>query len=241
MLHALFLLLFVLVAAPLASYVPLAALAGILAVVAWNMIERPAIAALARSGAGETMVLALTFLLTVFRDLTEAIVAGVALGSVLFIHRMSRMTAIAAETPLVPQDMPDDAEPRRPYDEAAAADPDVVVYRIRGVLFFGAAASIASVLDRIQDTHRALIIDFSEAPMLDSTGASMIEELARKMRRRGVTLWLTGARRDIRRVLLAHGLRRPAARYAPAVEDALRAIRAERARERAGAPEAAQA
>ncbi len=94
MLHAVFLLLFMLIAAPLAAYIPLAALAGVLAVVAWNMIERPAIAVLLRSGWGEALVLAATFLLTIFRDLTEAIVVGFALGSVLFIHRMSRTTAV---------------------------------------------------------------------------------------------------------------------------------------------------
>ncbi|EPX86526.1 Sulfate permease [Rubellimicrobium thermophilum DSM 16684] len=81
MLHAVFLLLFMLIAAPLAAYIPLAALAGVLAVVAWNMIEKPAIAILVRSGWGEATVLAATFFLTIFRDLTEAIVVGFALGS----------------------------------------------------------------------------------------------------------------------------------------------------------------
>jgi SulP family sulfate permease len=79
MLHAAFLLLFMLVAAPLAAYIPLAALAGVLAVVAWNMIEKPAVAILLRSGRGEATVLGVTFFLTIFRDLTEAIVAGFAL------------------------------------------------------------------------------------------------------------------------------------------------------------------
>ena len=85
MLHAGFLLLFVLVAAPLASYIPLAALAGVLAVVAWNMIESQAFANLIRASRGDAAVLLSTFLLTVFRDLTEAIVVGFALGSVLFL------------------------------------------------------------------------------------------------------------------------------------------------------------
>ena len=98
MLHAVFLLLFIVVAAPLAAFIPLAALAGVLVVVAWNMIEKPAIAILLRSGWGEATVLGATFLLTVFRDLTEAIVVGFALGSVLFIHRMSRTTEVAADT-----------------------------------------------------------------------------------------------------------------------------------------------
>jgi SulP family sulfate permease len=225
MLHAMFLLLFMLIAAPLAAYIPLAALAGLLAVVAWNMIERPAIAILIRSGLGEATVLGATFFLTIFRDLTEAIVVGFALGSVLFIHRMSRATAVARHIPLVGRDEADMSRPREAYDEETAANPDVVVYRITGALFFGATASIGSVLDRIQDNHKALIVDFSSVPFLDSTGANMIEGLAYKAHRRGVALWLTGASRDIRRVFLTHGLKKPLVRYAATVEDALAAFR----------------
>ncbi|WP_199260637.1 SulP family inorganic anion transporter [Paracoccus binzhouensis] len=215
MLHALFLLGFMLLAAPLASYIPLAALAGVLAVVAWNMIEKPAIAILLRSGWGEAAVLLVTFGLTIFRDLTEAIVTGLALGSVLFIQRMSQAVGVEA---LVGADRPDSAQPRPDQPQPR----DVVVYRISGALFFGATASIGSVLDRIQDGFRVLVVDFSAVPFLDSTGANMIEGLAHKAQRRGIALWLTGTSRDIRRVLLTHGLRRPLARYAPTVEEALR-------------------
>ncbi len=224
MLHAVFLLLFMLVAAPLAAYIPLSALAGVLAVVAWNMIEKPAIAILLRSGWGEATVLGATFFLTIFRDLTEAIVVGFALGSVLFIQRMSRATAVATDTPFVARDEADSARPRGDYDEALAASPDVVVYRITGALFFGATASIGSVLDRIQDSHKALVVDFASVPFLDSTGANMIEGLAHKAHKRGVKLWLTGASRDIRRVFLTHGLKKPLVRYAPSVDDAIRQI-----------------
>jgi MFS superfamily sulfate permease-like transporter len=79
-----------LVAAPLASYMPLGALAGILAVVAWNMAERHEFVAILRRSRGEALVLLATFLLTVFRDLTEGIAVGVVLGSLLFMHRMAR-------------------------------------------------------------------------------------------------------------------------------------------------------
>ncbi|MCT8328067.1 SulP family inorganic anion transporter [Albidovulum sediminis] len=225
MLHAAFLLVFMLVAAPLAAFIPLAALAGVLAVVAWNMVEKPAIAILVRSGWGEATVLTATFLLTIFRDLTEGIVVGLALGSVLFIQRMSRMTAVATDPPFVARDQADTTGARSAYDEELAANPDVVVYRITGALFFGATASIGSVLDRIQDSHRALVVDFSSVPFLDSTGANMIEGLAHKARRRGVALWLTGASRDIRRMFLTHGLRKPLVRYASTVDDAVAAVR----------------
>lgn len=224
-LHAVFLLLFMLLAAPLAAHIPLAALAGVLAVVAWNMIEKPAIAVLIRSGWGEATVLGATFFLTIFRDLTEAIVVGFALGSVLFIHRMSRTTGVATHTAFVRGDQADTQDPRGEYHEEQAANPDVVIYRITGALFFGATASIGSVLDRIQDTHKALIIDFSQVPFLDSTGANMIEGLAHKAEKRGVALWLTGAARDIQRVFVTHGLKRPLVHYGATVEEALTQVR----------------
>lgn len=204
MLHALFLLAFMLVAAPLLSLIPLAALAGVLAVVAWNMVERPAIAALLRAGPGETAVLAVTFLLTVFRDLTEAIVVGFALGAILFIHRMGRAAEVRAETA--------GEDPRAP-------DPDVVVYRISGAFFFGAAASIGTVLDRISDTHRAMVLDLTAVPFLDSTGANVIEGLARKTARRDVRMYLAGANAEVAQALSAHGIH--GIRSLRTVEDAL--------------------
>jgi SulP family sulfate permease len=225
MLHATFLLLFMLVAAPLASYIPLAALAGVLAVVAWNMIEKSAIAILVRSGWGEATVLGATFFLTIFRDLTEAIVVGFALGSVLFIHRMSRTTDVVTDSAFVGRDEADTAHPRGEYHEEQAQNPDVVIYRITGALFFGATASIGSVLDRIQETHKALIVDFSSVPFLDSTGANMIEGLAHKAQKQGVALWLTGASRDIQRVFATHGLKPPWVHYANTVDEAVAQVR----------------
>ncbi|QYK42924.1 MAG: SulP family inorganic anion transporter [Paracoccaceae bacterium] len=223
MLHAVFLLGFMLLAAPLLSFIPLAALAGVLAVVAWNMIEKPAVAVLVRSGWGDATVLGATFGLTIFRDLTEAIVVGFLLGAVLFIHRMSQAAAVTTEIPFVATDRADEG---KPYDEARAANPEVVIYHIRGAFFFGAAASIGSVLDRIADTHRALILDFAAVPFLDSTGANVVEGLARKAHRRGIRLYIVEAAPDIRRALLTHGVRPPEVVFATGIEAALADYRA---------------
>ena len=223
-LHSLFVMLFILIAAPLASYIPLASLAGVLAFVAWNMVEKHAFATLMRASKGDALVLMATFLLTVFRDLTEAIVVGFALGSVMFIHRMSQVTAIELG-PLVREDKADDANGgRTPYDEAAASDPNVVVYRISGAFFFGAAASIGSVLDRIPDTHHALIIDFAAVPFLDSTAANTIESLAKKASRRNIRVILTATSADVRKHLSAHGLKPPLVSYEGTIREARRAI-----------------
>jgi sulfate permease, SulP family len=222
MLHSLFLLAFVLVAAPLAAFIPLASLAGVLAVVAWNMVEKHAFATLLRASRGDAAVLLTTFALTILRDVTEAIIVGFALGSVLFIHRMSQTTAIETHTPFVPEDKADTAGAERtPYDKTSASDPDVVIYRISGAFFFGAAASIGSVLDRIADTHRALIIDFAAVPFVDSTAANTIEGLLHKTLRRGIEVYLSGTSPTVRRDLFVHGLRPPRVHYESTVETAV--------------------
>ena len=226
MLHAVFLLLFMLAAAPLASYIPLASLAGVLAVVAWNMIEKHAIAMLLRASWGDAAVLTVTFLLTIFRDLTEAIIVGFALGSVLFIHRMSTVTAVATHIPFVSEDEADNSD-HPSYDETAVSDPSVVIYRISGVFFFGAAASIGSVLDRISDAHRVLVIDFSAVPLVDATAANTIEVLAHKAARRNIKVVLTGTSKAIRHELFLHGIKPPLVRYERSIESALSKLRRE--------------
>jgi sulfate permease, SulP family len=226
MLHALFLLVFVLAAAPVASFIPLASLAGVLVVVAWNMVEKSAVVTLLRASRGDAAVLLSTFLLTIFRDLTEAIVVGFALGSVLFIHRMSKTTAIETHTPFVAEDKPDDANGARTrYDKEAAVDPDIAVYRISGAFFFGAAASIGSVLDNIADTRRALVIDFAAVPFLDSTAANTIEGLAHKAARKSIKLILTGCSPEVHHDLLAHGIKPPMVAYARTIDAALQKLR----------------
>jgi SulP family sulfate permease len=226
MLHALFILLFMLLAAPLAGYVPLPALAAILAFVAWNMAEKHAFGTLLRSSRGDALVLLATFLLTVFRDLTEGIVVGFLIGAVLFIDRMAAAITVEGQGSLAVRDRSDDANgDRQPYDPSLAVDPDIVVYRIAGAFFFGAASTVASALDRIADRHKAFILDLAAVPFLDSTAANTIAGLADKAARHRVQLLITGASPRIRHTLLTHGLRAPQVRYMRSVEDAVRAVR----------------
>lgn len=228
-LHAGFLLVFMLVAAPLASYIPLAALAGMLAVVAWNMVEKPAVAALLRSSAGDALVLAVTFLLVVFRDLTTGIVVGFSLGALLFIHRMSSAVAVERHPPFVAEDRPDGSNGERTaYDASLAADPDVVVYRISGAFFFGAASTVGTVLDRIADRHKTFVLDCSAVPFLDSTAADVIRGAARKAQRAGVRFFVVGASTQVRRMLVTHGVRPPLVRFKASAARALAQIHAER-------------
>jgi SulP family sulfate permease len=215
MLHAAFLLLFLLVAAPLASFIPLAALAGVLCTVAWNMAEKHQFVTLLRASRGDALVLLSTFLLVVFRDLSQGILVGFGLGTLLFLHRMAGHVAVEA-------DRADGADAgRRRYDASIATDPDVIVYRISGAFFFGAAATVAAALDRIGAHPKAYVIDFSAVPLLDSTAAATIEGFMRKAHRDSAGLYITGASDAIREVLMAHGVRSPAAHFTASVDDAL--------------------
>ncbi len=225
MMHAVFLLLFMLLAAPLFAYVPLAALAGVLVVVAWNMAEKYEFLTLLRSSRGDAVVLLATFLLTVFRDLTEGIVVGFALGAVLFIRRVAGATGIEAHAPPINGDRPDSADPRVPYDPGLATDEEVVVYRLSGAFFFGTASILNAVLDRIGDRHKALVIDFSAVPFVDSTAANAIAGIARKAGRHKVRVFATGATPAVRHALLAAGARRPQVRYRRHIEDAVNEAR----------------
>lgn len=209
-LHALFVLGFMLIAAPLAAYIPLAALAGVLAVVAWNMAEKEELWNLIRSSRGEAMVVIVTFLLVVFRDLTEGIVVGFALGGLVFIRRMSDAAEIApaahvAEAGGLPQ----------------TSDPDVVYYKLRGPFFFGAAARLGSVLERIADRPNAFVLDFADVPFIDSSGARSFELLARKCARQGGHLVIAAASPEVRRILLAQGVRAPHVSYRATPEEAM--------------------
>ncbi len=184
------------------------------------------------------MVLLATFGLTVFRDLTEGIVVGFALGSVIFIHRMSQSTAVEAHAgvlpPLVPEDQADSTDgERRPYHPEEATERDVVVYRITGAFFFGAASTVGAVLDRIDATYKALIVDLAGVPVLDSTAANTIAGLARKARRQGVKLYLSGASERARHELMLHGARPPLVNYKPTIDKALASFRRRQA-EKAG-------
>ncbi|AWN39589.1 SulP family inorganic anion transporter [Methylobacterium durans] len=225
MLHALFLLLFMLVAAPLASFIPLAALAAVLAVVAWNMAEKHEFGTLIRASRGDAVVVLATFLLVVFRDLTEGILVGFGLGTLLFLHRMAQAVDVERPQPMIEEDRPDTAavglDASGPC--STASDPDVVVCRISGAFFFGAAAAVGAALDRIGEHPRAYIIDFSGVPFLDSTAAATIEGFARKARRQGATVYIAGAQPTVRRALLTHGVKPPGVRFRSSVASALTA------------------
>jgi SulP family sulfate permease len=229
MAHALFLLLFMLVAAPVASYIPLATLAAVLVVVAWNMAEKAEFATLVRASRGDAVVVLATFLLVVFRDLSEGILVGFAIGTLLFVHGVAQSIEVARVTPIAEGDATDanEGEEGKPYATALAADPDVFVFRISGAFFFGAAANVGAALDRIGEHPKAYIMDFSAVTIIDSTAAATIDGFARRAHRRGASVHIVGASRAVRRVLFAHGIERSRARFEATVDAAVATARQE--------------
>jgi SulP family sulfate permease len=221
MLHSAFLLAFMLIAAPLASYIPLAALAGVLAVVCWNMAEKHAFGVLLRASRGDAVVLLATFLVVVFKDLTTGILVGFGLGALLFLHRMAQAVEVAQ--PDLPDFVPGDRRER--YDSSLATDDDIVVYRISGAFFFGAAASVGAILDRIGAHPKTYVIDFSAVPVIDSTAASTIAGFVRKAEKHGATIFIAGADASVTQALTVHGVRPPLASFQPSVADAVTAAR----------------
>jgi sulfate permease, SulP family len=233
MLHSAFLLVFMLIAAPFASYIPLAALAGVLAVVAWNMAEKHEFATLIRASSVDGVALLVTFLLVIFRDLTAGILVGFAVSALLFLHRMAQAVEVE-NRPMGEEDKADsvNGNGRKPYDASLATDPDVVIVRISGAFFFGAAAAVGAALDRIGEHPKTYIIDLSAVSLLDSTGAATIEGFVRKANHRGVAVYIAGGTRAVRRTLLIRGIKRPRARFVQEVNDAIGITR-----ERAASPQ----
>jgi len=217
MLHSLFLLAFMLVAAPLAGFIPLAALAGVLAVVAWNMAEKHEFATLLRASWGDAVVLLATFLLTIFRDLSTGIVAGFSIGALLFLHRMAKSVEVQSG---VPTDESDEG-----YAPELMEDPDIAICRISGAFFFGTAGAVGAALDEIGEHPKAYVLDLSEIPMLDSSGAAALGAFTRNAGRRGAIVYVAGARAPVRRTLMASGVRPPLARFKANVPRAVEAAR----------------
>jgi sulfate permease, SulP family len=212
MLHALFLLAFMMLAAPLASLIPLAALAGVLIHVASNMAEKAAFLQLTRSSREDALIVLSTFLLTIFVDLATGILVGFAIGSVVFINRMAGSISVEAGSFLPAEDQADEA--RGKGGKAFSGSKDVAIYKISGAFFFGAASTVSAVMERIADQHKAFIVDVSGVPFLDSSGANAMEALARRAHKRGVILILAGGSETVVKTLRAHGVRTPEAHFA---------------------------
>lgn len=178
--HALFVLAVMLLLAPLAVYIPLASLAAILMVVAWNMSEIHKIRHLMSAPVGDRVLLLLTLGLTVAVDLTVAIGVGVVLAAILFMHRMAESAGV------------DHPEVEEDPSARALLPPGVEVFTVRGPLFFGAAARISEVLDQIGQPPRVFILRMEDVPLVDATGVAALEDFVRRCKSSGTKVILSG-------------------------------------------------
>ena len=188
MVHALTLLCILLFAAPLVSYVPMAALAGILMIVSYNMGEWREIPQLLKLTKTDISVWLVTFALTVFADLTVAVEAGMILAALLFISRVSSTTTVLQVT----EDYVEDGRVH------ILQDKDIpyyaTIFRIHGPFLFGATDKISAVTEDLHTLPPVVILRLRNMTALDATGLFAIEEAATQLHASGRTLILCGAR-----------------------------------------------
>lgn len=188
MVHALTLLAIVLIAAPLAKYVPLATLSAILMITAWNMGEWHAFAELRRYSMNYRAILLSTFVITVVFDLTLAVEIGMVLASLFFIYRMADLTRIEKlATPAWATELP------------------IAAYSLYGSLFFGAVGKLQTLLDQNANDTAVLVLDLHQAINLDTTGLDTLDALQRLLAKRDGTLIIAGVHSQPRSLILRSG------------------------------------
>ena len=193
--HALFVLAAVVALAPLLSYLPMAALAALLLMVAWNMSDRKHFRHILRvAPRGDVVVLLTCFLLTVIFDMVVAVSVGIVLAALLFMRRMAEIT----DTRLVAADHP---------ALRASLPGDVLLYDIAGPLFFGAAEKAMAALQNISDQHLVVILDVEDVPAMDVTGLVALESVLDGLRQKGIFTILLGLNPQPARALTRAGIR----------------------------------
>jgi SulP family sulfate permease len=189
MVHSITLVLLLLFVAPYAGMIPLAALAGILVVVAYNMSEIDHVIGLLKAPRSDVMVLLSTFTLTVLVDLTVAVQVGVVLAALLFIRRMSEVTNIG----MITREFEEGREKFDPLSIKLREVPeDVVVFEIEGPFFFGAADRFKETMLSLAKPPRAIILRMRAVNAIDATGLHVIEEFHERCKRTGTHLILSG-------------------------------------------------
>ena len=197
--HSGFLVLVILLLAPLASTIPLCCLSAVLFVVAWNMSELPHVVRLVRTApTTDVVVLLLTFLLTVFVDLVVAVNVGVMVAALLFTRRMADAVLVEQQVDTTLDSATDTAAGSTAEALLAQSDSGVLIYSIEGPLFFGAAEKLERTLAHIQRPATTLILRMGNVPFIDATGIMAIEEMVTDFQRHGATVLLVELRPNVR-------------------------------------------
>ncbi len=191
--HAVTLMLMMLVLAPYAVLIPLSVLAAVLILVSWNMAEIDHFRSLLKAPRSDVAVLLTTFGLTVLADLTVAVGVGMILAAILFMKRMSDVTALGTfrqELDESSEELTDASDPNA--ISARDVPAGVEVYEINGPFFFGVADKLKDTLREIEKPPRVFILRMRRVPAIDATGLHALEEFYSKCRRQNTKLLLAG-------------------------------------------------
>ncbi len=193
-LHAAFILVFMLLAADLAKLIPLASLAAVLILVAWNISEIGHFRAILRAPKSDIVVLLTTFGLTVLTDLTVAVAVGMVLASMLFMKRMSEVSAIGTLRDELAngKDEAERAGLQAEEEKHRAVPPAVEMYEINGPFFFGVADRLKDTLAQFERPPKVFVLRLKNVPAIDATGMHALEEFHDKCARSGTRLLLAG-------------------------------------------------
>ncbi len=199
--HGVVVLLILLLFAPFASSIPLASMAPILMVVAWNMSERHVFMHVLKTKTGDSLVLMVTFLLTVFVNLTAAVEVGLVLAIILFTKRMSEIMVTAKALPNLEN---------KKVEANMVTDghdcPQIAIYNIEGPLFFGAAMTFEqTIMSTINYKPNVLLLRMGKVPFIDTTGEAILASIIQDFNKHGVVL-ISGLSSQSKEVLLKTGL-----------------------------------
>ena len=198
--HAVVLLLIFLFLMPLAQYIPMACLAGVLVVVSYGMSGWRSFLAMARHNPkSDVTVLLLTFFLTIIFDLTVAIEFGLICACLLFMRRMAETTDVHAVMNEI--DLNEDADMERGNLEHLTIPEGVEVYEINGPYFFGAGNRFEDIMARYGKKPKVRIIRMRKVPFIDSTGMHNLENMCRMSQKEGITVVLSGVNPKVEDVL----------------------------------------
>ena len=202
LIHAVVLFLILLFLMPLAQYIPMACLAGVLVVVSYNMSEWRTFRALLRNPKSDITVLLITFFLTVIFDLTIAIEVGLVIACLLFMRRVAETTEISVIT--------DEINPNEELDiavneESLMVPKGVEVYEINGPYFFGIANKFEEQMVQLGDRPKVRIIRMRKVPFIDSTGIHNLTNLCKMSKKERITIVLSGVNEKVHHVLEKSG------------------------------------
>lgn len=200
--HAIVLLLILLFLMPLAQYIPMACLAGVLVIVSYNMSEWRTFKALLKNPKSDVTVLLITFFLTIIFDLTIAIEVGLVIACILFMRRVMETTEISV--------IKDEIDPNDELDIAVCEEHLIIpagveVYEINGPYFFGIATKFEETMAQLGDRPKVRIIHMRKVPFIDSTGIHNLTSLCKMSQKEKITIVLSGVNEKVHKTLEKSG------------------------------------